>query len=253
MQRQRQHHDHDPNTTELRVLIHSGLRAHFDLPHTPLSLLRSGLDSIEFVDDEDLTAPGGTLDLPVLIPVTSEFQAEGLRAVRVRHPLSMLIGVTNDVSGQRTYYAIRSGANFVLNFAIPGESQIDILCAQIRAHRLTAADTTAVWLPDIPGAPDSRGLTGSALHEELGAHDGENRERLESAHSILSPSDKELVRLLCTSMTVTEIARRHYCSERSMYRRIRKLYDGLGVGGRTELMSEAAALGLIRPLTAHAC
>ncbi|MZF87638.1 helix-turn-helix domain-containing protein [Streptomyces sp. SID5643] len=212
------------------------------------------MDSIEFVDDEDLTAPGGTLDLPVLIPVTSDFQAEGLRAVRVRHPLSMLIGVTNDVLGQRTYYAIRSGANFVLNLAIPGESQIDMLCAQIRAHRLTAAaDATAVWPPDDPGgAPDGRGFTGSALREQPGADDSESRQRREFAPSALPDYDKELVGLLCTSMTVTEIARRYYCSERSMYRRIRKLYNRLGVGCRTELVSEAAALGLTRPLTACA-
>ncbi|MCZ1011834.1 DNA-binding response regulator [Streptomyces lydicus] len=232
-------HQHASTTTELHVLAHSGLKAHFDSPHAPLSTLRSGLDCIDFVDGGDLTAPGRALDLPVLLPVTSEFQVEELRAIRVRHPLSLLIAVTSDISGYRTYYAIRSGANFVLNLAIPGKSQIDMLYAQLRVHRMTSpAETTTTWLQAIPADQGGR---------HHGNDDGEPAPRTDvdrEAHITGAPLrptlptyDTELMRLLCTSTTVSEIARRYFCSERSMYRRIRRLYDDLGVGSRAELMS----------------
>lgn len=202
----------------LHVLVHSGLKNHFDATHptdSPLDTLRRSLDRVDFVDDEDLAATdGAALDLPVLLPVNSEFQAEQLRAIRVRHPLALLIAVTNDVSGHHTYYAIRSGANFVFNLAISGESQIGMVHAQLRAHAAAHADgaepdeTPGPALPFVPELPRD---------------------------------ERELVRELCTSMTVSEIARRHYCSERSMYRRIRRLYDEFGVRGRAELVSLASA------------
>ncbi|MGW1145061.1 helix-turn-helix transcriptional regulator [Streptomyces sp. NPDC002454] len=245
--------EHARGGAGLHVLVHSGLRAHFDLPHPAFSLLRSRLDGVEFVDPDDLTAFGGTLDLPALIPVSSEFQAEELRALRVRYPLSLLIGVTRCVLGQRTYLAIRSGANSVLNLAIPGRDQIDVLCAQLRAHTTATACHAAARLRGVPGAPD-----GGGTDEDRWAREGHPLREEEApprgvAYSTLAEGDRKLLRLLCTSMTVNEIARRHYCSERSMYRRIRKLYDGLGVCGRTELLSKASALGLNRPMTVHAC
>lgn len=251
---------------KLHVLAHSGLREHFDSPPATLSTIRSGLDHVDFVDDACLTAPGTALCLPVLIPVASEFQAEGLRAVRIRHPLSLLIAVTDDVSGYRTYYAIRSGASFVLNLAIPGESQVDMLYAQLRAHRMTMS-AVRIHLAH----PEHQGHAG---HEGLGSHQhdhgdeavrdhvrrdaaaehrcpdigiGHDDERLApdrrpprpAAAAAATTSDTGLLRLLRTSMTVSEIARTYYCSERSMYRRIRKLYDDLGIRSRTELMSLA--------------
>lgn len=226
--------------TGLDILVHRGLGEYFDAPPAPLSRLRSGLHRIEFVGDEDLTAPGDSLNLPVLLPVTSEFQADGLRAVRIRHPLSLLIAVTNDVLGLRTYYAIRAGANFVLNLAIPGESQIDMVCAQIRAHNMATSAWAALPASAAPAAE-------TRLRAVPVGGDGR---RLPGYPPMAGPSlpehDPELVRLLCTSMTVTEISRHYYCSERSMYRRIRKLYDALGVGSRAELRSAATRLGLNR-------
>ncbi|MFI8433536.1 hypothetical protein ACIGJO_07270 [Streptomyces sp. NPDC079020] len=256
---------------KLHVLVHSGLREHFDSPPATLSTIRSGLDHVDFVDDACLTAPGTVLCLPVLIPVASEFQAEGLRAVRVRHPLSLLIAVTDDVTGYRTYYAIRSGASFVLNLAIPGESQVDMLYAQLRAHRMTmSAVRLHLAHADHQG---HEGHDGHEGHQEHGSHQrargdaaardhvprhaAEHRcpdigvrhddERFALGHRPPQPaatapattSDTGLLRLLRTSMTVSEIARTYYCSERSMYRRIRKLYDDLGIRSRTELMSLA--------------
>ncbi|WP_431034444.1 helix-turn-helix transcriptional regulator [Streptomyces sp. P6-2-1] len=200
---------------QFHVLIHSGLkdRFHPDAPaESPLDALRRGFDRIDFVHHEDLAAPGGVLNLPVLYPVTSEFQAEELRTLRVRHPLALLIAVTQDVSGHHTYYAIRSGANCVFNLAIADESQISMVQAQLRAH--AAANAAASARADAKG-PLPRSIPMPRLPEP----------------------DRQLVRDLCTATTVSEIARRHYCSERSMYRRIRRLYDLLGVRGRAELMT----------------
>ncbi|AJT63379.1 hypothetical protein T261_1694 [Streptomyces lydicus] len=299
-------HQHASSATGLHLLALTGLRAQFESPHSPLSGLRPGLDRVDFVEDGDLTAPGIALDLPVLMPVTSEFQAEGLRVVRVRHPLALLVAVTNDVSGHQTYYAIRSGANFVLNLAIPGERQLDMLYAQCRAHRVASSvDGSAAWLRSVPGdhsgphdaddgghtrwdsplAPGSRthGLrlpvptvadTVARDRTELVTPSPPAREAPPDPDSVpgqrrtppaspgpspadesppaLPDCDRELLHSLCTSATVSEIARRHYCSERSMYRRIRRLYDDLGVTGRAELLSLAAGWGLAHPVPARA-
>lgn len=221
----------------LHVLVHSGLKSHFDPTHptdSSLDTLRRSLDRVDFVDDDDLAASDGALDLPVLLPVNSEFQAEELRTIRVRHPLALLIAVTNDVSGHHTYYAIRSGANFVFNLAISGESQIGMVHAQLSAH--------AAALGDEAHGDEAHG------DEADEAPAGEPRRPAIPFVPELRRDERELVRELCTSMTVSEIARRHYCSERSMYRRIRRLYDELGVRGRAELVSRASAPAGATPL-----
>ncbi|MFG2141125.1 hypothetical protein [Streptomyces sp. NPDC048650] len=298
-----QQHQYASSATGLHLLAQCSLRAQFESHHSPLSGLRPGLDRVDFVEDADLTTPGSALDLPVLMPVTSEFQAEALRAVRIRHPLALLVAVTNDVSGHQTYYAIRSGANFVLNLAIPGDRQLDMLYAQCRAHRVASSvDGSATWLRPLPagdpgahyghtgresrgapgGTPQGLNLPGPALAESAtrarteldtppaaaarrAAPDPaavpEQRSRPPqgppAAHRTPPPqlpdSERELLQVLCTSATVNEIARRHYCSERSMYRRIRRLYDGLGVAGRAELLMLAAGWGLAPPVPARAC
>ncbi|MGW2561997.1 helix-turn-helix transcriptional regulator [Streptomyces sp. NPDC001514] len=259
-----QEHPYASTAAGLHVLVHTGLRALFDSPHAPLSTLRIGLNRVEFVGGEKLTAPGEALELPVLLPVTSESQAEELRTVRMRHPLSLIIAVTNDLSGHLIYHAIRSGSNFAFNLAISSESQIDMLYAQFRAHSTTMAAHTAPDAPDAPHWASAHTATPRIQrvlldHNELhpGADNAvrqgpqgrggpvlrEGGRRDPAALPALSDYDTELMRLLCTSITVSEIARRHYCSERSMYRRVRKLYDLLGVTGRAELTALVSASG----------
>ncbi|MEV8395960.1 MULTISPECIES: hypothetical protein [unclassified Streptomyces] len=192
------------------------------------------------MDEEELNASGG-LSLPVLLPVNSEFQAEELRTLRVRHPLSLLIAVTNDLSGHHTYYAIRSGANFVFNVAISGESQIGMVQAQLRAHAITHAIAHADVPATVPA--DAKPATVRVTEQRVTRPVALPGLHAAGASTVpdLHRADRELVRQLRTSMTVSEIARRHYCSERSMYRRIRRLYDELGVRGRAELMSVVSA------------
>ncbi|GAA3137906.1 hypothetical protein GCM10010466_31010 [Planomonospora alba] len=256
---------HASQAVELNVLAHSGLKAHFDSPNTSLNTIRSGLDHVDFVDSEDLAASDESLDLPLLTPVTSELQAEGLRTLRVRNPLALLIAVTTDVSGFQTYDAIRSGANFVLNLAIPGESQSDMLYGLLRTHCMTAPTDTATPLQAVPaehGAargnpPERHGPAGGTRHQDSARHPGASPRSGRApgerpSQPLPREYDRELTRLLCTSMTISEIARRYYCSERSMYRRIRRLYDDLAVGCRTELIALASELGLNRPPVSRA-
>ncbi|MFF2330189.1 MULTISPECIES: helix-turn-helix transcriptional regulator [unclassified Streptomyces] len=248
---------HASTVTELHVLVHSGLKPYFDPPRALLGALRSGLDRVDFIDPEELTSPCGALDLPVLMPVTGEFQTEELQAVRVRHPLSLLVAVTRDLSGYRTYDAIRSGANFVLNLAIPCESQRDVLYAQLRAHLVVTSGNAVTAGPQgIPAGEVVRQRCRYTGGETAPSVEADREGDISGGHppSALPSYDAELMRLLCTSITVSEIARRYYyCSERSMYRRIRRLYDDVGVGGRAELISLAAVLGPRQPLSARAC
>ncbi len=53
----------------------------------------------------------------------------------------------------------------------------------------------------------------------------------------LDPEEQSLVEFLRDGLTVMEVAGRCYCSERSLYRRLRALYDKVGVRGRRELIS----------------
>ncbi|MFD9369807.1 DNA-binding response regulator [Streptomyces sp. NPDC060020] len=214
-----------------QIIVHSGFKEHFDRPESApsvFSALRSGVSRIDFADDAELiAATTGPIDVPILVPVISEFQAETIRTIRMRHPLSLITAVTDDVTGHLTYGAIRSGAKFVLNLAIPAERQLDLLFAQFHTHfqPRTCLTPTAPGSPQVAGTPRDHGPA---------------RLPAPSTRQGRPVQDAELMRLLCTPMTVAEIARRHYCSERSMYRRIRQLYNEVGVRGRTELMVMAS-------------
>ncbi|MFJ4825650.1 DNA-binding response regulator [Streptomyces bacillaris] len=216
----------------LHVLVHAALKNHFETPGTadsPFTSLHRRLDRIDFVEGEELAAVGGTLDLPVLLPVHSEYQTEELRALRNLQPLALLIAVTNDVSGHPTYYAIRSGANFVFNLAIEGRRQVGLVEARLRAHA-DARSAGATGLRTVP-----RRTTAPPAHPALVPDPHPSPRPTAELAPELAPEDRQLARQLCTPMTVSEIARCHYCSERSMYRRIRRLYNSLGVGNRSEL------------------
>ncbi|GHH40756.1 helix-turn-helix transcriptional regulator [Streptomyces candidus] len=218
----------------LHVLAHVALKSHFETAHapdSPFASLHRCLDRVDFVEGKELAAVDGTLDLPVLLPVHSEYQTEELRALRNLHPLALLIAVTNDISGHPTYYAIRSGANFVFNLAIEGRRQVGIVHARLRAHAEARAFATTRLQP-VP----HRAAVGTALQVPAPAAPPPVWPTPE-----LSAEDRDLARQLCTPMTVSEIARSHYCSERSMYRRIRRLYDSLGVGNRSELKTLVSA------------
>jgi DNA-binding CsgD family transcriptional regulator len=138
--------------------------------------------------------------------------------MRLTHAMALLAAVTNDLTGHSTYEAIKAGANLVINIAVCSQSQAQIVRAQFDSYISRSEFTGASEF--FPG-----GLAG----DEPADIDPD-----------LSALDRELLRLLRTQMTVAEISRANYLSERSMYRRIRQLYNRLGVAGRAELLTAAA-------------
>ncbi|MFC9894044.1 helix-turn-helix transcriptional regulator [Nocardia sp. NPDC127579] len=177
---------------------------------------------LEFADTDELAAHTDLGGAPILLPVNAEYQAEELRAIRARHAVGLLVAVTNDVTGHCTYFAIRSGANFVINVAIPGERQAEMICAQLRQHAHPASVRSRPTT--LTSAPTVRSR--EPAHAPKPVHH----------RKPLNDNDIRLLELLRSSRTIAEIARQNYMSERSMYRRVRELYDALGVVSRSQLM-----------------
>ncbi|QXJ22487.1 hypothetical protein AGRA3207_003491 [Actinomadura graeca] len=136
----------------------------------------------------------------VVLPVFTEVNARRLHELTDEHPGVAVLGVVRDLTGHQTHRAIHHGATWVLNMLLPTQCYKDVL--------LTLAGTYL-----------TRGPTSAPTSED---------------------EDEELIRLLCGTATVAEISKHFYCSERSMYRRLRSLYSRLGVRGRNQLRAHVA-------------
>jgi DNA-binding NarL/FixJ family response regulator len=165
------------------------------------AILRASRIKIEFVDARALRAASVHAG-PILVGVTSERHVEFLGSLREQHGRAPIIAVVDDVTGQSTHLAIKAGASVVYNLAIPFHRRVDGISAV-----LPASPSAARTRPSMPALDDK---------------------------------DRLLVNLLCGPQSVAEIARRFFCSERSLYRRIRRLYNTFGVTGRSELRSAIA-------------
>ncbi|WP_156934820.1 hypothetical protein [Pseudonocardia spinosispora] len=121
------------------------------------------------------------------------------------HRRAPVVVVVDDYLGHQTHVAIDAGATAVINLAIPAERQVHALGALL-------------------------GLGATSLRAAVA--------------DILSDHDAALLaRLLSGPETVAAISRRFFCSERTMYRKIRALYARLRVSSRAELR----ALLAVRP------
>lgn len=103
----------------------------------------------------------------------------------------------------------------------------------LRTYQAIRAGADSVLNLAIPAGAQARVLF--AANDEPAAF-GDHR----SIPELVTP----LMRLLCGDETIGAIARRSFCSERTMYRRIRALYDRLGVANRCELRDMVARLDL---------
>ncbi len=169
-----------------------------------------------FANEESMAGdtPGAVLLEPAFTPA----QAAGIRAVADEHPLALLIGVVRDSTGLQTHTAISAGAAYVVNLQMPWDLILGALAPAI----------VAVRLPAPRSSPEARTkLLRSVSFAEL------------------APEDAEIVRLLRQNgLSVRDIADRLYTSERSMYRRLRRIYTQFGVTNRREL--EHAISGLLQ-------
>jgi DNA-binding NarL/FixJ family response regulator len=186
----------------VKARIHSGLRGIIHEGQKPFADLDI---CFEFVDPQSLPLATGD-PWPIFVPVTNEFQAEFVQVIRQSVCMTPIIAIVNDVNGYQTYLAIKHGATCVFNIMVPAEKQADSLRSVI----------FAVGQPALAQVPRPRDGRGGSLPE-------------------LDHQEQALLKLLCGNDTMSVIAKGFYCSERSIYRRVRQLYDRFGVPGRNEL------------------
>ncbi|WP_280244622.1 helix-turn-helix transcriptional regulator [Nocardia abscessus] len=227
------------------ALVHPGLRGYLDPADGLWGSMFEPYFEVEFADYDELAIRGDTDGAPIVLPVSSETQAESLRSVRARHAMGLIVAVTDDVGGYSTYAAIRSGANFVINIAISVERQAGLVRAQLLDQTRSAPRKP---IPAVLGALSSRESMEPRRQAPRGRGGMPATSTEPSGRDGLDEFDTRLLRMLRTSMTVAEIARLNYLSERSMYRRIRRLYDTLGVDSRAELVGSQPRGDLSFPL-----
>ncbi|MFI9406674.1 hypothetical protein [Nocardia sp. NPDC052316] len=219
------------------AFVHPSLREYMDPANGPCGTLFAASFRLEFADYDQLAARRDVDSAPIVLPVNTEYQAESLRSIRAAHAMGLIVAVTNDVTGHATYFAIRAGANFVINIAIAVERQAEILRAHLFDQQSARPEKPS---PSVFGTVPNRSAKsprqGSTRAREVTQAVGRMPRSSTLDHRVeLDEFDAELLRMLRTSMTVAEIARHNYLSERSMYRRIRALYNTLGVRNRAEL------------------
>jgi DNA-binding NarL/FixJ family response regulator len=199
------------------ILVHAELKRFFSFERAPLNQLEVEFEFFDPVEIELSSLDTGSE--PVMMPAMNQLQVELLRSLRQWNYFIPIIAVVNDVNGYQTYLAIKSGASCVFNILVPAEKQVDALRSVLSAHR-----------------NDRRNLAGRSAERPAKAAEELEQNRAGSV-------DREtelLVELLCSSKTMTAIAKRFFCSERSMYRRVRQLYNDFGVSNRMELRAVVA-------------
>lgn len=157
---------------------------------------RPGPGGIEFLDPEQLTA-ASAVETPIIGLAVNESQASFLGQLRQRLCLTPILAVVADLSGHQTCRAMLGGATWVLKTELPRARQNSVLRAVLGMAPSTPASGRT-------NAPVQAPATDPTADDEL------------------------LVRLICGANTVAAIARRFYCSERSTYRRVRRLYGAVG-------------------------
>lgn len=203
------------------ILVHASLREVFASLDNGRDGI-SGSERVEFVDDGKIDALDDISDPIIFLPVHTERQGDRVHEVRSRQPAAVIVAVTNDVTGHPTHYAIRSGADLVVNLAIADRRQQDVI-------RWFTTGTRNLPARAAGGSSQSGEAPVRASVSQISSLDPMIRGRS------LGVAESELVGMLLGSMTVAEIARSAFISERSMYRRIRALYRRLGVNDRAEL------------------
>ncbi|QBS43143.1 hypothetical protein [Nocardia sp. CS682] len=215
------------------AFVHPSLREYMDPTNGPCGTLLAASFQLEFADYDQLAARRDVDGAPIVLPVNTEYQAESLRSIRAAHAMGLIVAVTNDVTGHATYFAIRAGANFVINIAIAVERQVEILRAHLFDRTEKPSPSVFGTVPNrVANSPRPEPTRARAVTQAVGRVP---RSGMPDRRAELDEFDARLLGMLRTSMTVAEIARHNYLSERSMYRRIRALYNTLGVRNRAEL------------------
>jgi DNA-binding NarL/FixJ family response regulator len=154
------------------------------------------------------------------VPVLNPAQAARLSRLAHENPLTTLVGVVTDPSGVLTHQAIQAGASFVLNTLIAPEHSLAALETQLTS-RTDDFGSVAIGPPAWFAAREPSPLADAGLGDE----------------------EALLVRLVCAGSTTAQLSARFFCSERSMYRRLRGIYNRFRVTSRRELCEVLARAG----------
>lgn len=209
------------------LLAHRGLQ---NLLAEKLNFEDAYAVQIEYLTPSQLISEA-TEGIPLIVPAVDELQTRFLAKLRDRLCLTPIMAVVGDLSGHQTYRAMSAGATSVLNLEL-SQIRMDVVLHHLFQGCLAdASGSVASHQESHPVRPMRPTLVRSP-----GQHDDRvgTAERSVDADPPAENSDL-LVNLLCGPNTIAAIARRFYCSERSMYRRVRRLYDTLGVSSRSEL------------------
>lgn len=244
------------------LYVHSGLQPFV------VGLVRDVVDGlrVEMVLTDLFGADFSVVDVDpasaVVAPVTNVLEARWMKSCAHELPVVNFVAVVDDMTGHQTYLAISSGASAVLNMRLVPPAGSTVLRLAVTSVLPLAAGPAAAG-PAAPVAPVSP-VPVAPVAPVAGRHLGTpaaaalvDRSTVRSpVPAALEPEvarwgeeERQIVGLLRGHDTIATIARRYYCSERSMYRRVRALYDELGVSGRSELRSVLAAVPLPEPWT----
>jgi DNA-binding NarL/FixJ family response regulator len=235
-----------PTRHEHLHTVESGVTGGARLPRAAAILVQATLG--EILSAEELSR----LDLPVqhtedllndlaagrhpvaVILALHEQQLELLASIVRDQPLTAVVAVVSDLTGHRTQMAMNAGASWVLNTAARREDSLDALRPLLRLHLSSSSDPR----------PDPREFGGTSTPQPDQTTDlvrPEDRRRGAVPARGGARVDLDLVQLLCEQHRIRDIAPLFYCSERSLYRRIRVVYEQFGVASRQELRRQQAA------------
>ncbi len=174
--------------------------------------------------DEDCEQLASDRPSAIALPATTTGRLDLITQVAQDYPFAAIVATVIDPTGLISRGAIDAGACLVLNLLIPAEHTVPVIAQQLLAH-LNYSMAEAAPPPPPP----------TALRPHL-----DDDTCWLTAILPSTDDDHELVHHLIGGESTSELARRFYCSERSMYRRLRHIYDRVGVSGRYELINRLA-------------
>lgn len=173
--------------------------------------------SVEIVSDLESWAEGNA-EQTLLVMVHEPDDLDLVRNLRADTPETSIITILDPIGAEGVAASLRAGATGSIGlYSSPDEVILAI----------EAAEEGRIVLP----TPMAR----SMMKTSLG--DGDRR--------MLTKTDVTCLRALAAGEKVVDLAHHLGYSERETYRRLRRLYGRMGVGGRTEALLLAARWGVI--------
>lgn len=209
---------------------------------------RHGLQLVFVHDYESMVALPGCV---MLVPAFTPSQSAALAKLTDSSPLTIAIGVVRDTTGLQTHNAITAGAAYVANLHLTWDLLLGALAPAIM--NLRKATTCSTSQPKTSPLSADDAARGDTWNDSSGRRRAEPPRLISdatlAAHGrtlvlapdacqldCLDPDDLEVVKLLQEEeLSIRQIAERLYVSQRSLYRRLRRIYTHLGVTTRREL------------------